>query len=408
MMTAPAYGGSLLPGNVSGWTKGVPAEYLKEAPVKGKVIRITYSSRDYAGDGHAVEKVANVYLPPGYDEKDEKKRYDVFYFMHGWSGTADEFFGYGGGLAKNLIDNMIGAGCIEPMIVVAPTFDAENKPQGFERAVSEVQEFHQDFINDLLPAVEGRYHTYALSPTKEAFKDSRDHRAFGGFSLGSVTTWEQFIMNSDYIRYFMPMSSGCWHFGGYGSSRPVENCEVFEKTIREKGLLSKGFFIYAATGTNDTLRPEVDLQIREMLSGKYSFSPENTVYYMKDGGMHDYNAGLEYIYNGLPFLFSGSPEPEFIDIYSNFEKIRDPSKKETGMYLIRSGKGEKGKALLLTPENDPKELFPKARELSAGGYDVFIPVLRSGDKGKADLRRAGDFIKDNAEYLGTDAGGIDP
>jgi hypothetical protein len=31
--------------------------------------------------------------------------------------------------------------------------------------------------------------------------NSREHRAFGGFSLGSVTTWHQFIFNNDIIKY---------------------------------------------------------------------------------------------------------------------------------------------------------------------------------------------------------------
>ena len=55
-----------------------------------------------------------------------------------------------------------------------------------------------------MPCVESRFHTYAEDVTPEAFQASRAHRAFGGFSLGAVTTWYQFIYNLDFIQYFCP------------------------------------------------------------------------------------------------------------------------------------------------------------------------------------------------------------
>lgn len=33
------------------------------------------------------------------------------------------------------------------------------------------------------------------------------------------------------------------------------------------------------------------------------FSPEHVVYYMKEGGVHDFNAIIEYMYNALPLCF---------------------------------------------------------------------------------------------------------
>ncbi len=417
MMPKRVIASELPPAPATAWTVPVPAAYFGEAGKKGRVERITYPSKDYAGDGESVEKVACVYLPYGYDENPSEK-YDVFYVMHGWSGTADEFFGYGGGMAKNMLDNMIEKGNIDPLIVVSPTFDAENKPQGFERAEKETKAFYRDFSENLLPAVEGKYRTYAENVSSEAFADSREHRAFGGFSMGSVTTWEQFIMNSDYIYYYLPMSSSCWHFGGYGSARPKENCDLFQQTILEKDLNERGYFIYACTGTNDTLRGELEAQINEMFSRKDVFTPDRLVYHMKNGGLHDYNAGMEYIYNALPLFFEDLSEPVFYDIYSNFEKIRDKSKKKTGMYLFAAnGKESQGKNLpkaaviivKTAADSDSaavKNSFSKARELAKQGYNVFVPVLRSGSKADTDLNRAYAYIKDNSEYLNTDASDI--
>lgn len=44
----------------------------------------------------------------------------------------------------------------------------------------------------------------------------------------------------------------------------------------------------------------------EMLTREV-FTPEHYVFYLKDGGCHDFNAVQEYLYNSLP-LFSGSGE----------------------------------------------------------------------------------------------------
>lgn len=379
----------------TGWTRSVPEDFFKAAEKQGRVVRIKYTSRDYAGDGSSIEKTACVYLPYGYNEDDTKTRYDIFYVMHGLSGTADEFFGINGGAFKNLIDNMIERGAIKPMIVVAPTFDAENKPQEFSRADSEVRQFHQDLINDLMPAVEGKYHTYSKGNSKKALADSRDHRAFGGFSMGAVTTWMQFCMNSDYIRYFLPMSGACWYYGGYGNSRPAENCDLLEKTVRDNKLDERGYFIYVCTGTNDTLRGEVDLQMKEMYARKNTFTPDHVAYFMKDGGAHDYSSEMEYIYNALPLFFTQDPaETAVYKIYSNFEQKKDPSKKDAELYFY---KGKNGADSCLFTGDDGRS---KAIEASRKGYNAFFLKSRSGEKKSAeDMERAAAFINDNTEYL---------
>lgn len=45
--------------------------------------------------------------------------------------------------------------------MISPTFDAENRPQDFSLSVRELMAFHNDLANDLIPAVEGRFHTFA-------------------------------------------------------------------------------------------------------------------------------------------------------------------------------------------------------------------------------------------------------
>lgn len=66
--------------------------------------------------------------------------------------------------------------------------------------------YHNELINDLIPAVESKYSTYAKSSSHEDIVKSREHRAFGGFSMGSVTTWHTFVNNLDSFKYFITSS----------------------------------------------------------------------------------------------------------------------------------------------------------------------------------------------------------
>lgn len=394
LLTEPAAAATAMSPFQTGWTKAVPDGYLREAGKQGRLVRIKYGSKDYAGDGRSIEKTATVYLPYGYSEEDTKTRYDIFYVMHGLSGTSDSFFGVNGGAAKNLLDNMIENGDIKPMIVVAPTFDPENKPLAFNRADSEMRAFHQDFLNDLMPAVEGKYHTYSRGNTGKALMESRDHRAFGGFSMGSAATWMEFCYDYDYISYFLPMSSACWYYGGYGDPRPVENTDLLEKTVRDNRLDERGFFIYACTGTADTLKGEVDLQMKEMKT-RSIFNTDQVVYYMKEGGLHDYSAGFEYMYNALPLFFnSDPPETAVYKIYSNFEQKKDPTKKKAELIFYKGNSGADSR--LYYGEGAER----KAVEASKQGFNGFYLKARSGEKAASeDLKRAEAFINDNTEYL---------
>lgn len=287
----------------TGMTQPVPAEYLELANQQGSVVRLDYESKDYVRDSASVTKTAYVYLPYGYDDADLETRYDVFYLMHGWDGHEGEYFTINNGSIKNMFDHLIENGEIPPAIIVSPTFYTEYSSRDFGRSEDELREFHQDFVNHLMPAVEGQYHTYAESTSTQDLMASRDHRAFGGFSLGSVTTWMEFCYDSDYIRYYLPMSGACWYFGGYGDYYPEETCDFFEELIAEHDLNDRGYFIYVTTGTNDTVRNQVEIQMREMLARSDVFTPDHVVYYQKEGGRHDFEAVQEYLYNALPLFF---------------------------------------------------------------------------------------------------------
>ena len=284
----------------TGWTEAVPLEYTQASDEQGSVVRLDYESEDYVRDGSAVTKTAYVYTPYGYDEKDTETRYNILYLMHGWGGHAGEYFEFTE--TKNLFDNLIANGDIPPLIIVSATFYNENSNTDFSSSIEEFRAFHQDFEEHLMPAVEGQFHTYAQSVSAEDLKASRDHRAFGGFSLGSVTTWLQFCYDYDYIRWFLPMSGSCWYYGTYGDFQFEKNVDFIEQLIKDENLEERGYFIYHAVGTEDAVKSQSIDMAEEMLA-RDTFTPDHYVFYQKDGGYHDFIAVQEYLYNALPLFF---------------------------------------------------------------------------------------------------------
>ena len=285
----------------TGFTRQVPASYLRAAQHQGSVERIDYESHDYAGNGAAITKTAYVYVPYGYDADDDQTKYAIVYLMHGWTGHAGEFFEYGN--VRTIIDNMIQQGDIPPTIFVSPTFYAPNGSTGFGSSVAALRAFHEDFEHDLMPAVEGRYRTFAASTSDEDLRASRMHRIFGGFSLGSVTTWQIFCWDYDYVAGFLPMSGSSWYFGGFGDFQTRRNVDYIQQLVDENDLDARGYFIYQAVGTQDSMKGQTVMQAQEMLARPDVFTPDHYAFYQKEGGQHDYDAVREFIYNGLPVIF---------------------------------------------------------------------------------------------------------
>ena len=315
------------------YISAVPEEYFAPSDHPGQVVEVTYDSRDYTDAAEpAIQKSAYVYLPYGYDEADQETRYDVLYLMHGWTMTAGDFFDTAQSGIVPMLDHMVENGDIPPVIVVCATFDAQNQSQGFSRSVEELSVFHRDLRENLIPYVESHYHTYAEDVTEEGLRASREHRAFGGFSLGTVTTWYQFIYNLDYIKYFVPMSGDCWIMGNYGGRNyPVETVDYLEQVVADGGWSGDDFYIYQGIGTSDPIWDQTDSQIQEMLT-RDLFTADNLHYAIIQGGWHDMGVVVYapcrrrgYGHEGLAlllrraFLVCGVSR-----LHNSFEEDRDP------------------------------------------------------------------------------------
>ena len=372
------------------YTEAVPSEYFQAAAQQGTIERIDYKSKDYTGSMASTTKPAYVYLPYGYDPA---KKYDIIYLLHGWTGVAQEYFlGRSGGsktLLVNIFDNLIQKGDTRPFIAVSPTWDTENQSAEWGRSIDEIAAFHSEWLNDLVPAIEGKYSTYAESTDPAGIEASRDHRIFGGFSLGSVTTWWAFEHNFSHIKYFIPISGSSWHFGTYGgANRPKETAEFLADLV-SKSKYKNDFYVYVGNGTNDAVYSQPHNQSLAMAKIPEVFNSLNFTYHMKEGGYHDFNAVWEHLYNALPMILP-EQKPARTNYYNRQSRIadvmNDPDLGDWGRLILPANtsywSGTTLEDLDLTWYNgiDPDKTVEIVNYIKAHHNEVFIDIYTEAEK----------------------------
>ena len=319
------------------YTTPVPSEFFQAASEKGKVETLWYDSKDYTKSNRpATYKPAYVYLPYGYDAS---QKYDVIYLLHGWTGTAEQYFGLSSWpQMKNLFDNLIEKGLTRPFIAVSPTWDKDNQSKGWGESTEEAAVFSQEYVNDLIPAIEMHYSTYLEKADKDGILASRSHRALGGFSLGSITTWYVFEQAFPYTRMYLPMSGDNWSQGMYGGQYHPKETAEFLADIVNKSAYKDDFYVWYAVGTKDVRLPQTENQAKAMGELTETFNSTNFSYHMKEGGQHDFNAVWEFCYHALQFFFPASTQIPVTQTFNKESKIADviadPSFKNFGRLLF--------------------------------------------------------------------------
>jgi enterochelin esterase-like enzyme len=258
-----------------------PGNYQNPCPQAGRIVKESYNG---INGGNSL----NVYLPYGYDKN---KQYNIFYLMHGGGENENTIFSNDVKL-QNIIDHQIMNGELEPLIIVTPTF---NK--------CEARTFYKELRESVIPFIEGKYSTYAKSTSPNDIKASRMHRAFGGFSMGSASTWAVLVNCLDIVAYYMPLSGDNWEAnGGYGKAKSVADA------VNRAGLKSNEFFIFCATGSEDIAYPNMNPQMDEMKKMQpfiytSDFSKGNFYYLVAPGKTHWWGFVKHYIYDALPSFF---------------------------------------------------------------------------------------------------------
>ncbi len=275
----------------------IPDGYRQPAENPGTLEQLTYSTYESFGFEQRTQELTKrawTYLPPGYSAEQD---YNVFYLSHGgwsnettWLGTAEAPSD-----SKHILDHAIADGKIEPLIVVAPTYNNTSPEDSgdYQLALQLTENFHRELLQSLLPAVEAKYSTYATGTSPDELIASRDHRGFGGFSMGSVNTWQTFRHGLDYFRYFAP-SIGALTSDG----------EALAQVVRDSRYSPDDFFIVAASGTDDFAYAAFKSQIDAMAATDVFVLADdeasgNLVYREREGYRHDTLAAQEYVYNAL-------------------------------------------------------------------------------------------------------------
>lgn len=283
--------------------ESIPAAYLKPAEVQGRLVDLwydTWNAKTYEQKTDPIRKKAAVYLPYGYSED---RQYNVYYWMHGGWGDETTQLGSEGepNTFKNVVDHLIEEGRIEPLIIVCPTYNNETGHDSWDYTLAYYTltvNYHNELVNDLIPAVEGTFSTYAKSINPEDIAASRDHRAFAGFSMGSVCTLYTLENCLDQFRYFQPMS---------GSIDPVG----IDAAVTASGYKPEDFFLLTITGTEDFAGQGFASLVKYLLrmpSGNFVLADNetegNVVFRLKQGYAHDEQAVREYVYNGLLWFWN--------------------------------------------------------------------------------------------------------
>ena len=145
----------------------------------------------------------HVYTPPGYDKSNAK--YPAFYLLH---GGGDEDSGWSTvGRAGFILDNLLAAKKVKPMIVVMPNgsmprpanASAQAPGGGPSPAAIEAQNrFADELLNNVIPNVEKNFRVLA----------NRENRAIAGLSMGGGQTLRVAPTNLDKFAYIGVWSSG--------------------------------------------------------------------------------------------------------------------------------------------------------------------------------------------------------
>ena len=263
----------------------------------GRVEQITYQAKDYVGDGEGVEKKANVYLPAGYDES---KKYNVLYLMNGSDGDQDQWglTTDGAAKAKQIMDNLIAQGDIDPFIVVTPNGRALGRSNTYSN--DRFNKFGLELRNDLIPYIDSHYSTYAdYNENGYDLTAAREHRAMAGLSMGGMQT-----VNIGMCECLDIMS---W-FGAFSAGPPVYDSAKIAKIVGEAGY--KVDFFYSICGTDDGVYWFASAAAKNLPKNSDKFVDGENFLWQELPGNHDFTIWNLGFYNFAQIVFQGYDAPK--------------------------------------------------------------------------------------------------
>ena len=254
------------------------------------------------------KKRARVYLPYGYDKSDKTRKYNVVYLMHGGGDNSKSFLMPPQDWLPltNVLDHLIADGKMDPVIVVTPSFYGDDTNIGANRmndAIHLTRDVHKELSTYLIPQVESAYRTHYTGRGKKAVEQSREHRAFGGFSMGALCTWFQLAYGVDAVSRFIPLSGDLWVYDEAGQKQSAEVAARWLNKQLEASPYAHDFRVLAYSGTSDIAGKPEQALVRALYKEAPLFGIHNLSLAMRPEGQHFYGHINEYLYRALPLLW---------------------------------------------------------------------------------------------------------
>lgn len=252
---------------------------IKQVP-HGAVAEVQYYSKSLKR-----HRRMHIYTPPGYES--DNRKYPVFYLLHGAMDCDDSWTTVG--RAGFILDNLIAEKKARPMVVVMPAGHTSRDFNMASGITQTVDEFSQDFLNDIMPYVESHY---------RVLKD-RGSQAIAGLSMGGMQALNIAMTDLGRFSCVGVFSSGVFSMSPGGQAKPSSpSWEQQHLSMLDNQKMKKGLrLLWFATGSEDFL-VQTTKDTVDMLK-KHGFSPV----YKETGGGHTWANWREYLNEFAPQLF---------------------------------------------------------------------------------------------------------
>jgi enterochelin esterase-like enzyme len=165
---------------------GAASKYMANANVPHGAV----STVDYHSTLGKTQRRMTVYTPPNYNSK---KAYPVLYLLHGAGGNDTDWTV--NMRANYILDNMIAAGTVKPMIVVMPDTNVGTNPSS---TITQDQFINNELMKTIIPYVQQNYRTVA----------GPQGRALAGLSAGSFHSRDGLFKDPEEFSYYGLFSNG--------------------------------------------------------------------------------------------------------------------------------------------------------------------------------------------------------